>query len=325
MIPKVSIVIPVYNTGKYLTKCLESVCAQTLQDIEIICVNDGSTDNSAKILADHAARDERVRVIEQVNSGELAARNSGIQAARGEWIGFVDSDDWISPDMYERLLSNGERTGADISHCGLMFCYPDGHQVPHYGSGMVKEQNHETGLLDLLDGSRIEPSMCCKLYRRELFREFNPAERIRNNGDLYSNIILFDKAQKSIYEDFCGYCYRRNPSSASSDYDSVSSLRRVLSVRRNILDMLNPPIRGKAYELWLSTLVNILNRVSIHNDEEGMSFYRECREKLKEEQKNLSCLSRKQQIAARLHLSFPVLGRLLYRIYGKYSLYRYEH
>lgn len=325
MSPLVSIVIPVYNAEKYLKECLESVCSQTLRDIEIICVNDGSTDSSGTILSTFASRDERIRVITQPNGGELAARSSGIKAAGGEWIGFVDSDDIISPDMYERLLANGEKHGADISHCGLTFFYEDGHEVLHYGTGLVKLQDRQTGLLDLLEGSQIEPSMCCKLYRRELFKDFNIASRMQNNGDLYSNFILFQRAERSIYEDFCGYHYRRNPDSVSGNINALPLLQRVLAVRREILEMSAPSIRGGAYRLWLSTLVNTLNRVSSDRTAEGSTFYRECREQLKREKTGFSCLSRKQQIAAFLHLHIPHAARLIYRIYGRYSLYRYEH
>lgn len=103
--PKVSIVIPIYNTELYLRECLDSVINQTLTDIEIICVDDGSTDGSADICWEYAAADSRIRVITQKNSGAAAARKAGVMAASGEYLGFVDSDDWIEPDMYETLLN----------------------------------------------------------------------------------------------------------------------------------------------------------------------------------------------------------------------------
>ena len=92
---KVSIIVPVYNIEKYLAKCLDSLINQTLEDIEIICVNDGSTDNSAEILNEYAQKDCRIKIINQDNAGLSAARNTGINAANGEYIGYVDSDDWI--------------------------------------------------------------------------------------------------------------------------------------------------------------------------------------------------------------------------------------
>jgi len=111
---KVSVIIPVYNTEKYLSKCLDSVCQQTLKEIEIICVNDGSKDNSLCILQEYAASDNRIRIINfEQNKGVSAARNAGIDAAVGEYIGFVDSDDFIDSDFYEELY-NMTMNGADI-------------------------------------------------------------------------------------------------------------------------------------------------------------------------------------------------------------------
>ena len=118
--PKVSVIIPVYNVGKYLRKCLDSVINQTLKDIEIICVNDGSTDNSGKILDEYAAKDKRIKVIHQENQGLGAARNVGIDLAKGEYIGFVDSDDWISTGFYEKLYETAKRENSDISACNIM-------------------------------------------------------------------------------------------------------------------------------------------------------------------------------------------------------------
>lgn len=110
--PLISVIIPVYNIALYLPKCLESVCNQTYQNLEIICVNDGSTDNSAEILAQYAARDSRIIVINQENAGMSVARNVGIERATGEWITGIDGDDYIELDAYEYCLSNNALYGG---------------------------------------------------------------------------------------------------------------------------------------------------------------------------------------------------------------------
>lgn len=112
--PIISVIIPVYNTESYLRQCADSVINQSLKDIEIIFVNDGSTDNCLDILSDYAAKDSRVVVIDQNNQGVSAARNSGIKASKGEYIMFVDSDDWIEIDTCEKALSAAEAASADI-------------------------------------------------------------------------------------------------------------------------------------------------------------------------------------------------------------------
>ena len=111
----ISIIVPVYNTAPYLPQCLDSLVNQTYRDIEIICVNDGSTDNSPDILKAYAERDSRILVIHQENLGLSGARNKGLESARGEWVMFVDSDDWIAPDMYEKLYHHLTEDGSDIA------------------------------------------------------------------------------------------------------------------------------------------------------------------------------------------------------------------
>ena len=103
---KVSVIIPVYNTEDYLQECIDSVRRQTLKEIEVICVDDGSTDNSRHILDKYAANDEKITVIHKENGGVVSARKVGEAAAKGQYIGYIDSDDWIEADMYESLSSN---------------------------------------------------------------------------------------------------------------------------------------------------------------------------------------------------------------------------
>lgn len=111
--PKVSIIVPVYNAEKYLQECVESVLCQTLSDIELILVDDGSTDSSPALCDQYAVQDHRVKVIHKPNGRAASARNAGLRAASGEYVAFVDADDWISPDMYEKML----QTNADVTLC----------------------------------------------------------------------------------------------------------------------------------------------------------------------------------------------------------------
>lgn len=123
---KVSVIIPVYNVENYLRDCLNSVVNQTLKDIEIICINDGSTDKSREILQEFADKDSRIKIIDQENKGQAAARNLGIKQAKGEFIGFVDSDDSISPDFYEKLYDNAVKYNANIAVGNIKRCFESG-------------------------------------------------------------------------------------------------------------------------------------------------------------------------------------------------------
>ena len=117
MNPKVSIIVPIYNSEKYMNKCIESILNQTLTEIEIILVNDGSTDNSGKIIDNYAKKDKRIKVIHQENSGPSVARNKGINIAKGKYIGFVDSDDYIESTMYEELYKNANNRNTEVAMC----------------------------------------------------------------------------------------------------------------------------------------------------------------------------------------------------------------
>lgn len=116
---KVSIIIPVYNTSVYLKECVESLINQTLKEIELIFVNDGSTDDSLEILKSYAKTDDRIVIINQQNCGQSCARNAGLKAAKGEFIGFIDSDDWAMLDMFEKLYANANSYNSEISICSI--------------------------------------------------------------------------------------------------------------------------------------------------------------------------------------------------------------
>lgn len=127
---KLSVIIPVYNGEKYLQKCVESVQKQTLRELEIILVDDGSTDQSGAICDELARKDSRIRVLHQSNAGVSAARNAGIVAAKGEYLGFVDADDSIVPEMYASLLQIAQETDSDIVMCDATTVYTNGRTEP---------------------------------------------------------------------------------------------------------------------------------------------------------------------------------------------------
>ena len=121
----ISVVVPVYNVEKYLERCVDSILSQTVKDLEIILVDDGSTDGSGAICDAYASRQERITVCHKENGGLTSAWKAGLALASGKYTGFVDSDDWIEPDMYERMLELAEREQADMTVCGLIFDFED--------------------------------------------------------------------------------------------------------------------------------------------------------------------------------------------------------
>ena len=126
--PLISIIVPVYNVEQYLPHCIESITNQTHQELEIILINDGSTDSSGEICDRYAAIDARVRVNHQKNAGVGVTRNIGLDRAKGEWIGFVDSDDWIVPEMYSKLLNAAIANDVRVAACGYVHQLMNGHE-----------------------------------------------------------------------------------------------------------------------------------------------------------------------------------------------------
>lgn len=174
--PKVSVIIPVYNNEKYLEECLNSILKQTLSDMEIICVDDGSTDGSPLILDEYARKDSRIHAIHQENRGVVAARNIGFQNAKGDYVGFVDSDDWIESDMYEKLYSLAAQSGADMVCSGY---YLEGAYTTFHAD-TIHEGKYEDEKLTALRNNAIynferrevgiRASICCKLFAGDFIK-----------------------------------------------------------------------------------------------------------------------------------------------------------
>lgn len=132
----ISVIVPIYNVEPYLRECLDSICNQTYGDLDIILINDGSPDKCWEICEDYAKKDTRIRVFHTKNQGLSASRNFGLRIAKGEYIGFVDSDDWLEPDMYETLLHRIEATNTKISACGVRHEYLNGEEIYSIDDGV---------------------------------------------------------------------------------------------------------------------------------------------------------------------------------------------
>ena len=128
---KLTIVVPIYNAAKYLDRCLNSLLCQNAKDYELLLVDDGSKDDSGKICDEYAKKYDHIKVFHKENGGVTSARLRGVEEATGEWIGFVDGDDLLEKDMYERLMVNAEKYNADISHCGYRMEFPKG-RIDYY-------------------------------------------------------------------------------------------------------------------------------------------------------------------------------------------------
>lgn len=200
----VSVIVPCYNVAAYLDQCMESLTGQSMEDIEIICVNDGSSDRTAEILREWRNRDRRVRIIDQKNSGVSAARNSGMEAAAGTYIGFVDPDDMVERNMFQRLFTAAAEKDADVAVCGYHeFCDRGDMDMPESGwspsAGFFPEEKAERFRRGT-PWSRCAGTVWNKLIRRKLLEEnglrFIPG--LRQGQDLYFCLMLLTFAPRLL-------------------------------------------------------------------------------------------------------------------------------
>ncbi|MDE6865123.1 MAG: glycosyltransferase [Alistipes sp.] len=175
--PKISIIVPVYKVERYLPQCLDSILGQTFDDWECILVDDGSPDGCPQLCDEYAARDPRFRVIHRENGGLSAARNSGLRVARGEYIGFVDSDDWVAPQMFERLYRLITEHGTDMAQVGYLKEYI-GHPSPKRLVEKIEVVDRKEIVRRIVCGNSIPNSVWNKLFRREVINSEFPEGKV---------------------------------------------------------------------------------------------------------------------------------------------------
>lgn len=218
MDPIISIIVPIYNVGKYLPKCIESILNQTFKNFELILVNDGSTDNSGVVCDDYAKKDTRIKIIHKSNGGVSSARNAGLYVAKGEYIGFVDPDDYIDKNMYEKLYRLCIDNNSDIAICRFNREINGKIQNKERTEEIIELNNMEA-MNELFKGNLYRFSLCNKLFSKKCFNDvLFPEERIHE--DLSTTYKLFANSKKAVYINYCGYIYvRRENSILTSTYN----------------------------------------------------------------------------------------------------------
>ena len=278
---RLSVIIPAYNVAEWLPRCLKSVTDQTYRNLEIIIIDDGSSDDTPRICDEWAEKDSRITAVHQENSGLIEVRERGIRMASGDYVGFVDGDDDIEADMYERLLKNAVDHSAKISQCGILYCFYDGRKKPMHGTGQIYVFGRDDGYIELMKGTRMEPSLCNKIYQRSILQDSCPDKSIVNNEDLLRNSVLFSRTDKSVFEDFCGYHYWRREDSMSNNRRTIRVQKNILKARKLILDSAWKEVRNAALESYVTALVSTYNQLIRRKDAEAGVLRNECIAQLK--------------------------------------------
>ena len=308
--PKVSIILPIYNVEKYLSQSLDSLLNQTLQDIEIICVNDGSTDNCYEILEEYKKKDNRIKVIHTKNQGTGKARNEGLKLATGECIGFVDPDDWAKPNMFERLYNLIQEKNADI----VMFI-PDGYNehkshyetYPYFCDDSFKciPKNKNFSWKDL---SPFKYPMCVwnKLYKKELFDKYNIdfAEGLdfEDHKVIFGSLLTAEKIY-FIPEKLYVYRFNREGSVLNDKNSRLIDHIQIFDIVEKIMKDTNTFDHLKQ-DFLTYKVHNMLYYYSIIKDEFKNEYYKKMLESLK----NMSLTSTEENMLCE---KYPELKELL--------------
>ncbi len=229
--PLISVIVPIYKVEKYIRQCIESITTQTYRNIEIILVDDGSPDNCPLICDEYAIIDSRIKVIHQENKGLIEARKSGLRVSTGDYVCFVDGDDWIEPDMYENIAKAIEKYSPDCVITQFYYSYPDREEKSRY---CFNKEFYSRGELEkevfpimLFDGTYysfgVYPNCWTKVFKKQLLEKhiYDIDSRIRMGEDIAFTYPCLMDCCSLAFVDKALYHYRINPESMTKTYDSA--------------------------------------------------------------------------------------------------------
>ncbi len=315
----ISVIVPVYNVEKYLERCINSIANQTYKDIEIILVNDGSTDGSLEICRKYAAADNRIQVIDKPNGGLSSARNAGIAVAKGEYIGFVDSDDYIRPDMYEKLYSRITAAEADIAVCGYRWVDEKGVDLPGYASIVEDEVCSKDEIFVKFTNNNYFYYVTAwnRLYKKRLFDSVKFPEG-KLHEDEFTAHLFYDRCEKIACCKDRLYNYVQR---ADSIMSSVYSHTRLDALEAFIQRMEYFVSKGKytEAEFWLNSMVFTLmvaeNKLSEDKSKKKINSLKDRAYKLYLTLKEKNIITFKKKIKYVLFFS----DNRLFKVYFKYK------
>ncbi len=283
--PEISIIVPVYKVEKYINKCVDSILNQTFQDFELILVDDGSPDNCGAICDEYAKKDKRVLSVHKKNGGLSDARNYGINMAKGKYIGFIDSDDYIADDMYEALYNNIVKYEADVSVCGIYDCYGE-KVVPQDIKKGVFEFSASQAVEYMLSGKGVGLFAVNKLYKREVFKDVRyPVGKTYEDAFVIVDILL--RAEKVVIDTTPKYYYIHRESSITLSNFS-KKYYDILEAQTHNMELIEenfPDLKDLGdFRIWWA-YKQILSRLALND--------KETRKKFSEDKKHISKMIRK--------------------------------
>lgn len=282
--PKISVIIPIYNAEIYLRRCIDSVLAQTYRNLEIIVVDDGSSDTSGAICDEYTAKDNRVQIVHQKNGGVSAARNAGLNLATGDYIGFVDADDYIAPDMYEYLLGLIQKCDADIAQCGAF---------TEDGVSFAAKETYRTTHFSRSDWSLFYNNIWNKLYRREAAAKSTFPDGCSVGEDMLYNFGVLAVTQNVVFGEEPKYHYTEQAASVSHRVPTLKSLGDTHYAYKTARAMFSNDATASSYmnESFFLSCTDICSKIVRFYRPEFKPLKREIRETIKAERETIRSLT----------------------------------
>lgn len=316
----ISVIVPAYNIAEYLPRCLDSILNQTYSNLEVIVISDGSTDGTNDIIKEYAEKDCRIVPIFKENSGVSDTRNKGLEIAKGDYIGFVDGDDYIEPNMYEILLNNAIENDADISHCGYQMVFPSRVDY-YYDTGKKVIQDNKKGIRDIIVGDYVEPGIWNKLYRKSTIENVFMPVGIKINEDVLFNFYAFTKSKKSVYEDLPLYYYILRKGSTATSKVNTNKLYDPIKVRKEIFDYClknyDKELQSLSYTSYLNAVISLYRTIKNNKLKDEKSNAKKYKNDIKQIKERLP-LSKRTKVEKMLFLHFTSLHMFVYKVYDKF-------
>lgn len=280
---KISIIVPVYNVERYLSKCVDSILNQTFTDFELILIDDGSTDNSGKICDEYSEKDERIKVIHKENEGLSSARNAGIDIAVGKCLGFVDSDDYIEKDMYEILYRDICQDGVDIAICGFYNQYKDKCYEDKYILEKCVLDAEEAFKLALMSRG-ISLSAVNKLYRKEIFKGKKfPLGKTYEDAFLVPELII--SSNKISYNPVAKYYYVHRANSITTNEFRPSDFSHPIEAYKKHLEFVRkeyPHLENEALFRYIWSYMLVFDKMSLADNHVEEKTYKHVLNKIRQ-------------------------------------------
>lgn len=317
----VTVIIPVYNVEKYIKKCIESVINQSYQSIEIILIDDGSTDGSAKLCKEYANLDSRIRFMHQSNKGVSAARNLGIDSAKGKYICFVDADDYVDEDYIQFMVRGLKEFNVDLSICSPLIEYTEG-RWRRQTTGFDKCLDKEEGLISLFSRRGMFGGPICKLYKTDILNHYH----IRFHEELKmceDNVFCYDyirNCNKIYFSTRTLYYYCLNMNSASNKKyipESINDSQLHFKAYREIaktIDNESDKVVGYYLTMMAAKCIRIVYRHNLFNylSEDEIQYIRLCiMEAYKRGEKSELRIKKGSYILGRIIIINPMLAKWL--------------